>query len=166
MTNLANTIDQIITPSQKKQLAKIPLGDPVLVVLWNDAQLAAVQAANPQHTKQTIVERLIANGAKDPHGTNCLFHFPLANMIQNAREDFLNNAVWVMGTTPGKFPSNIIFYLIIPKFLFDSNADIFQQPKSTTTSSCRNLRNYSHYQGGFRIQGCAILLFLTKEVLQ
>lgn len=96
------TIDDILNPTQRKQLANIPIGDPVLVVLWNEAQLCAVQALNAQHTKQSIVDRLVDNGGRDPHGTKCLFHFPLANMIQTARQDFLNNAIWVMGTTPGK----------------------------------------------------------------
>jgi urease beta subunit len=53
------------------------------------------------HTKQSIVNRLIANGGVDPKQTGSIFHFSLTNDIQTAREDFLRHARWVLGTTPG-----------------------------------------------------------------
>jgi hypothetical protein len=54
------------------------------------------------HTKQAVIDRLINNRAVDPQGTGAIFHFSLTNHIQNAREDFLQNAIWVMGTTVRK----------------------------------------------------------------
>lgn len=80
-------------------LQNIPLGDPVLVILWNDV-INRRQQENPQHSKQRIIQRLIANGGRDQKGSNAIFHFRLTGDIQSAREDFLANDRWVFGTTP------------------------------------------------------------------
>ena len=88
--------DDVIT----NEVLQMPVGDPVLVLIWNPMRLQAAAAINPAHTKQSVVNRLLANGGSDPKNTQAIFHFPLSNDIQTAREDFLANAVWVMGTTP------------------------------------------------------------------
>ncbi|KAI3637260.1 hypothetical protein MIR68_004966 [Amoeboaphelidium protococcarum] len=81
-------------------LRQMPLGDPVLVLLWNETRLAEAVEANPAHSKLNIIRCLIANGGKDPVGSGSIFHFRMTNNIAAARRDFLRNASWTMGTTP------------------------------------------------------------------
>ncbi|KAI3631913.1 hypothetical protein MIR68_009749 [Amoeboaphelidium protococcarum] len=98
------TIDQelesILPQDWIAHLRQMPLGDPVLVVLWNEDRLAAVAQANPEHSKRNVIRRLIENGGRDPEGSGSIFHFPMTNNIAAARRDFLRNASWSMGTTP------------------------------------------------------------------
>ena len=77
-----------------------PLGDPVLVILWSNAVLQERLLQNPNHTKASVITRLVNNGGSDPKNSGSIFHFRLTGDIQSAREDFLANSRWVFGTTP------------------------------------------------------------------
>lgn len=98
MTN-PTPIEDVIPDEILKAMKKIPIGDPVLVLVWNDARLDQARAANARHTKQSVINRLLNNGATDEKNSGTIFHFPMTNHIQTAREDFLARAIWTMGTT-------------------------------------------------------------------
>jgi hypothetical protein len=81
-------------------LSSAPLGDPLLVVIWNDNVLAARAQQNPAWTKRAVIQRLLDNGGVDTKNSGSIFHFKLKGDIQSARDDFLRNEIWGFGTTP------------------------------------------------------------------
>ena len=56
-------------------IKKLSLGDPVLVLHWNQDTLAAATALNPTHTKASLVEVITNNGGIDATEMECVFSF-------------------------------------------------------------------------------------------
>jgi hypothetical protein len=84
----------------KAILKKLPTGDPVLVMNWNDIALADAEAADPNHNRQALIDVIMANGGADPENTQYIFHFSDLGKIQRARRQLMADHFWAFGTTP------------------------------------------------------------------
>jgi hypothetical protein len=80
-----------------KVISELSLGDPVVVIEWNRERLAVKQAANPQHTKLSLIQHMEQYHANNVDNSGYIFTFARTEDYGSCRA---NLPPWAMSIGP------------------------------------------------------------------